>query len=138
MDKLTYNSVPHFSFKGQEVTAKCVKVYDGDSITVIFKIFDLPFMQYSIRINGIDTAEIRTNNPDEKKFAYETREYVESLIMNKIIRLQLGDFDKYGRLLAKVFIDGYEDDLATMLLNNKYAYAYGGGTKRDFNEWYQN
>lgn len=125
----TLNSVKKFSFEGNEVNAKCVKVYDGDSITVIFSIFNLPHMQYNIRLYNIDTAEIRSKNEEEKIKALEAKKIVSDLILNKVIKLKLKEFDKYGRILAEVYCDGINCDISSYLYDKKLGYRYDGGSK---------
>ena len=45
-----------------------------------------------------------------------------------IINIECGDFDKYGRLLANVFINDGRS-IASVLLEEKLAYKYDGKTK---------
>ena len=41
-----------------------------------------------VRVNGVDTPEIRTRNKYEKTLGYKARDYLRSLILDKIIILQ--------------------------------------------------
>ena len=51
---------PKFSLKGYKTYGKCVKVYDGDTIHVIFKMpYSDDCYKWIIRLNGIDTPEIK-------------------------------------------------------------------------------
>ena len=52
------------------------------------------------------------------------------MILNKIVFLELEEEDKYGRLLANIYIDGL--DLNEYLIEKNYAYRYEGGTKKIF------
>ena len=57
--KCTNKNTPKFTLEGDR-PCKCVKVYDGYTITVVFQPFpDTPFYKYNIRLNGIDTPELR-------------------------------------------------------------------------------
>lgn len=97
---------PKWSFNGTCVTAKCVKVYDGDTATFVF----IPYTEckpcsFSCRFNGYNSAEIKTKDAEEKAKAIAARDYLASLILNKIVKLKLGPFDKYGRILVDVYIE---------------------------------
>jgi hypothetical protein len=44
-----------------------IKVYDGDSITIAgyLPMYNSPLFRFSVRLNGIDTAEIKGKSEDE-------------------------------------------------------------------------
>ena len=127
-------NTPYFSLCDQEFTCKCVKVYDGDTITVIFKPFEqTSFYKFRIRLYGIDTPELRTKNKEEKKKGIIVRDFLRELVLDKIITIKCSDFDKYGRLLADLFI--CQDDKCSvnqMMIDNGHGYVYNGGTKKQF------
>jgi micrococcal nuclease len=130
----TTKNTPYFTFKGQSHICKCVKVYDGDTITVVFDTGIInndigPYYKHRIRLLGIDTPELRTKNLEEKKMGIAVRDFVRSKVLNKIIRIDCGEFDKYGRLLATVFVGN--ENINELLVNMQYAYKYDGGTKQD-------
>lgn len=56
---------------------------------------------------GIDTPEIRTKSLNEKKAGYLAREYVSTILLNKIVWIQFYDWDKYGRLMGTFYL--YQD-----------------------------
>jgi micrococcal nuclease len=130
----TTKNTKRFTFDGSRFLCKCIKVYDGDTITVAFKPFqinnDENIYKYSIRLSGIDTPEIRTKNIDEKKKAIEIRDILKEKILNKFIYVQCGKFDKYGRLLGCVFYD--DININEWLINEGFANKYDGGTKNEF------
>ena len=121
------NDISYFSFNNEEKQAKCIKVYDGDTITVVFDTFGT-LCKHRIRLYGIDTPEIRTKDLVEKEKGFEARDFLRSIILNKIITIKCGEFDKYGRLLGTVIHDG--SNINELLIEKKYAYAYFGGTKK--------
>jgi micrococcal nuclease len=131
----TYKNTQRFNFKKKIFNAKCVKVYDGDTITVVFMIFG-EFYKFNIRMSGYDSPEIRSKNPDniknalEKKWAYESRDFLEGLILNKIVLLKCEDYDKYGRILGTVELNGI--DINNVMLSRGYCRIYDGGHK---SEW---
>jgi micrococcal nuclease len=115
---------------------RCVKVlknYDGDTITVsIPDVHPLLGEKISVRIRGIDTAEVKGKTPCEKDAARVARNLVESLTKNaKVIDLQNIDRDKYFRILADVMVDG--KSVKDILIKNQLAVAYDGGTKEKVN-----
>jgi micrococcal nuclease len=127
LEECTKN-VPYFSFENLETKAKCVKVYDGDTITVVFDTFGT-FRKHHIRVDKIDTPELRTKDAREKELAIKARDFLREKILDKIIMLKCGKSDKYGRILALIYIDGVE--INQLMIDKKYAYAYFGGTKSD-------
>ncbi len=108
---------------------KYVKNYDGDTIT--FNIPDVhPIIgkKISIRVNGIDTAEVRTKDECEKKAGRTARKLVTNLLKNaKRIDLDNVSRGKYFRIVADVIVDGR--DLKSILLKQQLAYSYNGGKK---------
>ena len=128
-------NTPYFSLEGREFVCKCVKVYDGDTITVALEPFDsCGFYKFRTRLSGIDTPEIKTKNADEKSQGILARDFLRGLILGKIIKIKCGEFDKYGRLLADLYemTDGVaaKNSINDQLIEKKYAYAYDGGAKR--------
>lgn len=108
---------------------KVTKIYDGDTITVNLK--DLPPVfgkKISVRIRGIDTAEVRGKGQCEKAAARTARRLVENLVKNgKSIDLINVERDKYFRLLADVLVDGKM--VKDILIKNRLAVSYHGKTK---------
>lgn len=112
-----------------------VEVYDGDT----FKI-ELPGMlgvfgdQLPVRINGIDTPEIRSScSTDVLRVAERhkgglSRDFLLGAIRgsNKVELHNLSR-DKYFRLLADVYID--DVNVADVMVERKLAVPYDGGTK---------
>lgn len=120
------DKTPKFSFKDKNFTAKIVKVHDGDTVHAVFIPFNDP-ANFVIRLEGIDTCEINSKNEDEKKNAINARNILSELILNKIVTLKCGSFDKYGRLLAKIYID--DIDICEEMKKTKFTTKYDGGTK---------
>lgn len=120
------DAVPYFSLNGLVTDAKIVKVYDGDTVHVVFKYFD-KFYKWNGRIAHVDTPELRTKNEEEKKKGYEVRDKLRELILDKVVRLTCHEFDKYGRLLIDIQLGDIKVD--EWLISNGYAKKYEGGTK---------
>ena len=112
---------------------KCIKVYDGDTITIAAR-FNRgePVYKFSIRLLGIDSPELRTSDSNEKTYAKKSRDRLSELILNKVIVLKnVATGDKFGRILADVWIDKIH--VNKWMIDNKLAVKYNGGTKQQFN-----
>ena len=168
------SSVKEFSLEGRKMWVKVVGVYDADTWRVVLFLAGKP-TQFSVRLSGIDTPEMRParNKPNrdlEKKRAIQARNRLIQLVSDveiglddtwrrnkiqrllaentKLVVLECGDFDKYGRLLGQLVInsttqvggnggnkgEGDEDKGETrvnnILIEEGYAYEYDGGTKK--------
>lgn len=119
-----------FSLAGYSTKATVVSCYDGDTITCAFGLPEAEHLRYrwKCRIDGIDTPEVRTRNLKEKEHGYKARDRLRGLILHKEVDLVCGDFDKYGRVLVGVFIDGR--NVTDILIEEELAFAYDGGTKK--------
>jgi endonuclease YncB( thermonuclease family) len=53
-----------------------------------------------------NSVEIKSKNPEEKAKAIEARDYLRSLILDKIVEIEISNIDKYGRLLGVVCCNG--------------------------------
>lgn len=126
---LDYKTVKKFTLEGLKKKAKVISVYDGDTITVVFKHKD-EYNKWNCRIYGIDTPEIKTKNPEEKKAAIIARDFLKDIILEKIVVLECLGFDKYGRLLINVFYD--DKNISNIMIENNHGKAYFGGTKEVF------
>ncbi|WP_372796661.1 thermonuclease family protein [Litorivivens sp.] len=109
-----------------------VGVYDGDTIRV--RIDNWPPIigeAIGVRINGIDTPEIRGKCPEEKALAREARAFTrDAVTAAKAVELRNLQCDKYFRLLADVCVDGQA--LSSLLISNNLAYPYEGGRKQSW------
>lgn len=134
LDKINYENTTPFI---PPITAgKVVKVYDGDTFTLAAKLpnTDGPVYRFTVRLNGIDTPEIKGKTATEKELAKRARDALSAMIMNKIVVLKNVITEKYGRLLADVYVD---DTLCVneYMITNKFAVKYDGGTKERPDDW---
>jgi micrococcal nuclease len=122
-----------FPIKGGRV----IKVYDADTITIASKLpyEESPLYRLSVRLNGIDTPEMKGKDvsAEEKEAAKLARDYVYNLVFNKFVRLENIESEKYGRILADVYIGDIH--LNELLIKERYAVKYDGGTKRKPISW---
>ena len=113
-----------------------VKVYDGDTITVANTlpiIDDDTIYRFSVRLNGIDTPEIKGKNEDEKQAAKNARDALSKLILHKEIELKNVSSEKYGRLLADIYLGDIH--LNQWMIDERYAVKYDGGHKECPESW---
>ena len=114
---------------GTAIVSKVISVYDGDTFRVdIDSLPPIVGKNIAIRLNGVDTPEIRGKCKYEKDLAIKARDFVRNKLTNaKEIRLTKLQRGKYFRVVADVMIDGVS--LEQELLDNKLAYKYTGGKK---------
>ena len=114
---------------GTVTVSKVINVYDGDTFRVdINSLPPIVGKNIAIRVNGVDTPEIRGKCQYEKNLALKARDFVRDKLSNakeiKLANLQRG---KYFRVVANVLVD--DVSLEQELLDNKLAYEYYGGKK---------
>jgi endonuclease YncB( thermonuclease family) len=137
-------NTPCFSLSGFKICARLVDILDGDSVRVVIQLFG-DFYQFNIRINGIDTCEIKSKSAENKDRALRARGRIcelvtEIMLIDRkaiknhlsanvyIVQIECFNFDKYGRLLANVMTCGNKN-IGQTLIDEKLAYVYNGKTK---------
>jgi hypothetical protein len=110
-----------------------IKVYDGDTITIASKLpfENSPMYRFSVRLLGIDTPEIKGKNEKEKIMAKEAKNKLENMIMNKHIILKNINTEKYGRILADVYLEDIH--INKWMVDQNLAIKYDGGKKSLWN-----
>lgn len=111
-------------------SGEVIKVYDGDTITIAAKLpyESSPLYRIHVRLNGIDTPEIKGKSPEEKELSKEARESLSNLVLHKKVQLKNVSSEKYGRLLADVHLDDLH--VNQWLIEQRYAVKYDGGAKK--------
>ena len=106
-----------------------LKNYDGDTIR-----FNLPGYppiagkDIRVRVNGIDTPEIKGKCKKEKYEAQQARDMVADILKGaEKINLKNMKRGKYFRIAADVIVDG--ENLADVLIEAGMAIKYNGGKK---------
>ena len=133
MENITYkDTIP---FIPPITEGKVVKVYDGDTITIATKLSyeNSPYYRFSVRLKGIDCPEMKTKNKDEKECATIARDFLREILMNKMVILKEIELEKYGRILANVYLN--EQNMSLLLCEKKLAVKYDGGTKQSPDNW---
>lgn len=108
-----------------------IRVYDGDTFFC-----NIPYLHFligsniSVRIRGIDTAEIRGGTAETKALAQKSKEALIKLFENRTITLYNLNRDKYFRILADVKADDIE--VKEYMVKNGYAKKYDGDKKESW------
>jgi len=136
---MTAENTPWLSLDKETLLCKVVDVYDGDTITVILP-FNSKFYKKKCRLYGIDCAEIRTKDLEEKNCGYDAKKFLSDHIHNKQVWIYCGDWDKYGRLLITIYtnkqdIGNFDKSMNKLMLDNNHAYTYDGTKKQQFQDW---
>ena len=125
--------VPYYSFNGETDLCWVTKCYDGDTIHIIRIINKVPY-RLRCRLYGIDTAELRSADPDERRFAEKTKEWLLSRIYNQYVWVSFGGFGKYGRTLCTIYTSKKEfkskKSVNQQMIDLGYALPYDGGKKQ--------
>lgn len=141
LSNITSDDVPWLSPVGIVCQCKVIDVYDADTITIILPLEEKLY-KTKCRLLGIDSAEKRTKNLDEKKVSFEATEWLKDLILNKIIWVKCGDWGKYGgRMLGTLYMSkedlNNDHSINNSIIKHGYAYEYSGKKKKKFEEWYK-
>ena len=92
-------------YEGQSATV--VKVVDGDTLDI--DIADAEYDTTRIRLWGVDTPETKHSQWGQMYFGPEASRFAKDLALGKTVKVVLEPDekprDKYGRLLAYVFLD---------------------------------
>lgn len=133
LDNVEYKDTVIFTFPIKY--GKVIKIYDGDTITIAAKFpnTDGPIYRFSVRLDGIDTPEIKGKSVAERDLAKHARDALHQLIYGKIIELRNVTNEKYGRILADVFIGDVH--VNQWMISENFAVSYDGGKKKRPENW---
>lgn len=123
---------------GNLIVKDILKVYDGDtfranlmSIGEQGALHPVLGTNISIRVNGIDTPEIRGKCDSEKELAQKAKAYTKMFLNRaEVIELRNIQRGKYFRLVADVYDKNVS--LAASLHKANLGYVYYGNTKRSW------
>lgn len=113
-----------------------VSVYDGDTFTLAVWNHELQkWTKWPVRVARVDCPELRTKNPSEKQIALKAKTFVEERVLHKRVQLKNVSREKYGRILADVFVSGESKSINELLIQHRLAVPYDGGTKHVPDDW---
>lgn len=101
-----------------------MKVVDGDTIDArIYLGFQISIIK-RIRLSNINTPELRSANLNERQKAIAAKERLNELFQESegFFKLISEGFDKYGRCIGQVLIDGV--DASKTLIKEGYGVPY--------------
>ena len=112
--------------------AKLLRVVDGDTADAMIDLGFDTWIKARLRFKGVDTWEKRTRNKEEKLKGLQASAFTEKYLnMNDgLFTIKSYGKGKYGRVLVDIFIDGVENSLNELLIQNGHAYFYDGGKKK--------
>ncbi len=111
-----------------EIEARVVSVYDGDTLTVEADIWPGITARSSVRIDGIDTPEIRGKCEKEKRMARQARELLATTVGDAVVLRDVRKGKYAGRVIARVYTsDGR--DVAAIMLRSNLAREYHGSKR---------
>jgi endonuclease YncB( thermonuclease family) len=148
----TYSNTPSFSLDGIKCFARIVNVKDGDTVDAVIP-FEGKFYKFTVRLKGIDTHEMKSQDPGKRQKAIQARNRLLQLIgvttpfdidtqftrteikelCKKdlcIVWLNCFEFEKYGRLIADIYPNvDTPMSFSELLIKERHAVPYDGGTK---------
>ena len=125
------NELELYKLKGN-FRCKVVDVYDGDTVTIVLY-NKFGYEKHKLRMFGYDSPEMKprlniANRDNEIKKAKQAKQYLSNIVLNKIVIFESMGYDKYGRLLGKLFVK--QDEINALMVREGHGYPYYGGTKK--------
>lgn len=93
--------------------AKVVSVHDGDTLTVYFD-----NTKIKIRLADIDAPEL------DQDAGGDAKDMLELHCLNERVKIKPKGVDKYGRVIATVYLPGQAETMQEFMLNNGLAWVY--------------
>lgn len=138
LDSVNIKNAPAlYSLSGKSKWCKVIDIYDGDTINLIF-VENHELQHHKFRLYGIDTPEIKPLRNAENRqqiidAAKKAREYLKSLILDKIVFVKFTKEEKYGRLMGELFTEPNGQSINQLMIESGHANFYNGG-KKSINE----
>ena len=85
-----------------EIHGTVIKVYDGDTITVL----DAARRQHKIRLSGIDAPELK------QAFGRASRQHLADQVAGRTVVIEWSKRDKYNRIVGKILLDGRDINIS--------------------------
>ena len=133
LNNIEYKDTTVFTFPIKY--GKVVKIYDGDTITIAAKLPNTegPIYRFSVRLNGIDTPEVKGKSVAERDLAKQAKGALQELLYGKIVELRNVANEKYGRILADVYVGDIH--VNQWMITENFAVSYDGGKKQRPDNW---
>ena len=103
---------------------KVVRVYDGDTVKAVG--YDI---EIKVRLVGIDAPETsKGKRKPGQPFGRKAEKHLAALVLNKIVDIKGYGSDRYGRILAEIYID--DKNINLEMVKTGYAEVYSGRSPR--------
>lgn len=104
------------------------RVIDGDTLVIRYQ-----DKLYTVRLIGVDTPETVNPNKPVQYYGKEASDYLKSLLTGKQVSLEFDGnrLDKYGRLLAYVYLGDTMVNREILRLGYGYAYTWFPFSRKD-------
>lgn len=145
--KESLDTIKVFSFDGMVTTAYIIDIYDGDTFTACFQ-YKKQWIKIKCRSARYDSPEMKPlktdlNRDRIKDLAIQARDRLKQLVHFMTpktqttnlydytsVKLHLGGFDKYGRVLCEIYYNN--KNINDVMLKEGFGYEYNGGHKQTF------
>lgn len=131
---MTTTELPYFTFEGLTFEGTPVDIYDGDTFGFIFQ-WNGTQMKWRCRCIGYDSPEMKVptsiqgaKREELKAKANAAKARLTELLSSGKVTIECGKFDKYGRILVDVYVNGIVH-VNSVMMQEGHGYAYEGGTK---------
>lgn len=119
---------PAFSLNGRRAIGRVAQVTDGDTLKIVFGFDDgSKFYTFNCRMVGIDSPELKSDNPSIAREALRTMDRMYELVSvdDRLVDVECHEFDKYGRVLVVLRQLGTTGkSINDMLLDEGFAQPY--------------
>ena len=136
ISEIDTDSIKYFDWSDQTFEAKPCNIYDGDTFSACWY-YKGDIIKYRCRCLGYDSPEMKVSKTNEKRDEIKAsaviakNKFIELLTQDDTIIIVCDKFDKYGRVLVKVYNKhNGPRSLNDIMINEGYGYVYNGGTKR--------
>ncbi|MEX2649866.1 MAG: thermonuclease family protein [Alphaproteobacteria bacterium] len=111
------------------VAADVVRVVDGDTLAVRARIWLDQAVETLVRIEGVDTPELRGSCAFERALAEQARDALARMVEGGAVSLVDVRHDKFGGRVRAVVLDAEGRNVADGLIAAGLARAYSGGRR---------
>ena len=138
----TYSNTPEFTLSNKKCHVKILNVCNGDTIWVAINLYN-KILKFKVHMVGYYSPELspRQNKPNRDSeiiAAQAAKQYLESLVLGKIVNAHFFDYYKDGLLLCNLYIaDPIKSNIPspnkvcvnTLMVRNNHGYTYMGAKK---------